>query len=106
MVGEHGQRHRSGRQAFGADLAHGRQSIHPDEVDVDERNVGNLLRGLLDEVLAGGDDGDDLHVVLERQHRGDAVRHDAVILGDDHTDYRPFAGEGRGRGGSRLQGGA
>ena len=75
-------------------LARGREAVHPGHLDVQQGHVDVVLGGGPDHLVAPADLGDDLHVGLEGQQRGERLADQGLVVGEEKPDGAGAVGAG------------
>ena len=82
----HGEHHDSRPGALFLDLLRRLESVHVGHADVHEDDVGQFAPGVLDRLPPGTRFAHDLEVVGLREHRGDPLPNELVIVDEEHPN--------------------
>jgi hypothetical protein len=72
----------------GSSRRRGLDPIHARHLDVEQGDVGLMLAGGREHLVAAGDLGDHLQVGLEAEQRGEGAAHHPLVLRDQDPDHR------------------
>src|SRR5712691_7485300 len=76
----------AGVRELRADRGHGVDAAHVRKAEVHERDVGPVLAEPLQPLLRGAGLGDQLHVALALDHRGDSLPQEGMVVDTEDAD--------------------